>query len=81
MTPLYTLPPEHPLRNRPLKGSETRTYCKHGEDITIPPERRGEDWVTWKWTPWAPLKPMRIDSKTYNDLGPTWTDNREFRFV
>lgn len=80
MTPLHTLPPEHPLRNSPLKGCEMRSYCKHGEDITVPPEQRGPDWCVWKWTKWTLMKPIRIETKTYNQLGPTWTERTEFRF-
>jgi len=58
---LKQLPPEHELRNQPLKGS-----FYHATDGKFSREV---------------FSSYGIANKTYNDLGPAWTDNEEFYFV
>ncbi len=57
---LKPLPPEHELRNKPLKGSFYHaTNGKFSREV---------------------FSSYGIANKTYNDLGPAWTDNEEFYF-
>ena len=57
---LKPLPPEHELRNKPLKGSFYHaTNGKFSREV---------------------FSSYGIANKTYNDLGPAWTDGEEFYF-
>ncbi len=78
---LSSLPAEHPLRNQPIAGAQYRVFCFHGEDIAIPPEKRGPDWRYRKWSAWRTVLPTwKIAPFHYNHLGPSWTEDAEWRF-
>lgn len=79
--PLHTLPEDHPDRNRPLVGASFRVHHIAGEDINTPLEDRGPTWRHKKWSRWREVLPSwHISEATYNDLGPTWTSEHEWRF-
>lgn len=85
MTILGELPHEHPLRNQPLRGSYNRRNLLVSHQVTDPEEKiqklierrkAGER----KWSGWNKMGNWNISKKTYNDLGPVWTDHAEWTF-
>lgn len=78
---LGSLPANHPLRNRPLAGAECRVFCWQGGDLAIPFALRDAGWMPRAWSKWRRVgDSWKIAGKCYNDLGPTWTENTEWRF-
>ncbi len=78
---IHTLDPSHPLRNRPVAGMRFRAWAWHGGDLTVPPQDRGPDWQTRKWSKWRTVAPSwKIAQRTFNELGPAWTENKQWQF-
>lgn len=82
---LSELPPEHPLRSRPLLGAWNRRNLLVSHQVTDPPDKiekliarrnNGER----KWGGWNQVAKWRLSTKCYNDLMPIWTDHAEWTF-